>query len=1205
MREHQVKEALLSGQSVQKRGWTIQITANDTVDIWPPRGRGFSATLAHLDQAVRDFCKKAEMPEPGLRKHKDPVSLPKNVLGPDSSTKEFKCPKTISDSKFKMSPKELGTDSSKGEGFANPAITHRPEPRGKFPKTDLGKDTSGNSPKWAGRKRHSSRKRAGGEYLGNFGEYVNWPEYGGKLVFGGTYPRMVVVEPWGLMTREVEDINDPEMTWLLYDVYLDKYEIQDGKLVDETGRGPWFARHLETIADTVGASVQEVMESLSAENPTDRVFGYDAIGAWSGWDEFDDQHYWDIEGLRKWFSDTPELLKDLEDIVPNVEEDDDRTAKRSSKRAVYEDMDLLRDVDIDGYRLQLFDKNLPTGKYGHTTLSYKFISPEGKVIFEGDDYGVPRGQAVDSDETVRGLLGFLTIRPGDTDDEYFDNYTEDQLSFANDKGESMSGWGMDPSEWEDEEANEYYKLKDWEDRKASKRIADTFATDADPSSIYRELKKVRPSRELLAGIADPEKWAANQVLGEFEKNIPMRGKGQPGKGKATYSEGQDSGQIAECKASRKTKKALNEPRTTAPVFKGFLVDVTEYIREMPAGVKKVYDGYIFDETEATYIASMTPSIYCYYVGSICDYDMELGEEEKEVIYEFEIDLEQYGENDYFSLSAGKDAVLVNEYTEVPEDEEAYDAMVQETIESFRANGGLDELLMKKGRKASRKVAGPKLRERWHDDGGYQRDIEAESAEELHALVRGFGGEEVDWKQFQKPAEPINPVAKRRKGYSGLSDVATGYVEAALWSSTDESDDSGGEPMDRNYGIVDIEPDSLAKMAEDADTFAANHAEELAQYSELREGSHEGRSMDELIGHDLWLSANGHGTGFWDRGADEVGDALHAAAEKEIGESYLYVGDDGQVYCGGGGKSRRGSKGEDKQSVDEKAKDYYSKYMGDYGKKMTEKDVTDGPEKQKRQRGPKKGQATPPAAPPAAPPQEGPTPPTKPPLDPNAAPAAPAKTPAMKPGMGDAGLTALGWTATDIQSMDDEQKQKILQVKLNKPGTQPPKPTTAPKAPAAPGAPAAPTAPAAPAAPEVPETPVAGPKARRRAQAAPAMPNQAPQSAPQSAPKAGPAAPPQPENTPAQPPAGASKPLPEFAPNEEPTEDQNDAETQAFTILSEVQRLPVEAASPQEVVTLKTQALAQRLLSEAGMSIKEAEKLYGVGQKGLASLFRSW
>ena len=48
------------------------------------------------------------------------------------------------------------------------------------------------------------------------------------------------------------------------------------------------------------------------------------------------------------------------------------------------------------------------------------------------------------------------------------------------------------------------------------------------------------------------------------------------------------------------------------------------------------------------------------------------------------------------------------------------------------------------------------------------------------------------------------------------------------------------------------------------------------------------------GHDFWLTRNGHGAGFWDRGLGERGDRLTNAAHV-YGACDLYLGDDGFVY----------------------------------------------------------------------------------------------------------------------------------------------------------------------------------------------------------------------------------------------------------------------------------------------------------------------
>lgn len=107
-----------------------------------------------------------------------------------------------------------------------------------------------------------------------------------------------------------------------------------------------------------------------------------------------------------------------------------------------------------------------------------------------------------------------------------------------------------------------------------------------------------------------------------------------------------------------------------------------------------------------------------------------------------------------------------------------------------------------------------------------------------------------------------------------------YVIAALWSSTDEND----EPMDANYSADDLAPELLTTMRDDVTDFV-NVARIDLELS--------GQS-DEQIGHDFWLTRNGHGVGFWDRGLGAVGDRLTAVC-KVYGGVDLSVGDDGKIY----------------------------------------------------------------------------------------------------------------------------------------------------------------------------------------------------------------------------------------------------------------------------------------------------------------------
>ena len=115
----------------------------------------------------------------------------------------------------------------------------------------------------------------------------------------------------------------------------------------------------------------------------------------------------------------------------------------------------------------------------------------------------------------------------------------------------------------------------------------------------------------------------------------------------------------------------------------------------------------------------------------------------------------------------------------------------------------------------------------------------------------------------------------------LDEFTTRYVETALWSSTDNSNEQGGDPLDDNYGVEDIDDATLADMVEDCKCFQNDHWDDISD-------------DPSRAGFDFWLTRNGHGAGFWDGDwPEKVGERL-TEASKAWGEYDLYV-DEGVVY----------------------------------------------------------------------------------------------------------------------------------------------------------------------------------------------------------------------------------------------------------------------------------------------------------------------
>lgn len=132
---------------------------------------------------------------------------------------------------------------------------------------------------------------------------------------------------------------------------------------------------------------------------------------------------------------------------------------------------------------------------------------------------------------------------------------------------------------------------------------------------------------------------------------------------------------------------------------------------------------------------------------------------------------------------------------------------------------------------------------------------------------------------------------------------SGYVECALWADTWVEDPDTGDADRVDGQESELSPKALATLTADARDFYMANGPMLGAFTRhMRRPSgwtHAHSQMSEVdayahAGHDLWLTRNGHGAGFWDRGAGAVGDYLSDMA-RPLGEQSLYFGDDGRIY----------------------------------------------------------------------------------------------------------------------------------------------------------------------------------------------------------------------------------------------------------------------------------------------------------------------
>lgn len=123
-------------------------------------------------------------------------------------------------------------------------------------------------------------------------------------------------------------------------------------------------------------------------------------------------------------------------------------------------MEQIRHVRFDGYELRLFATNGRDWR-GQTRLAYEFGKVGEPALFEGSDFCGSPMHADDSDETLRCLIGFLTCKPGDTDREYFDDYTPEQMAFAQSDAEALQEWGREPEPGDEYPLPQFENLDGW------------------------------------------------------------------------------------------------------------------------------------------------------------------------------------------------------------------------------------------------------------------------------------------------------------------------------------------------------------------------------------------------------------------------------------------------------------------------------------------------------------------------------------------------------------------------------------------------------------------------------------------------------------------------------------------------------------------------------------------------------------------------
>lgn len=178
------------------------------------------------------------------------------------------------------------------------------------------------------------------------------------------------------------------------------------------------------------------------------------------------------------------------------------------------------------------------------------------------------------------------------------------------------------------------------------------------------------------------------------------------------------------------------------------------------------------------------------------------------------------------------------------------------------------------------------------EGSWQRRAFAEGYNERAAEHAKSSGKSAFDSQTDRILANHPKLASDRR----VDKILDGYLKAAQWSTSGTHPRTGEEVEHlMDFGIAES---VVGEQRRECTRFYLAAGPDLGAFVDLYP-SRVSAEHDpwEAIGHDLWLTRNGHGVGFWDRNMGRVGERLTALCGhgKAFGPVDAYVGDDELVY----------------------------------------------------------------------------------------------------------------------------------------------------------------------------------------------------------------------------------------------------------------------------------------------------------------------
>ena len=129
----------------------------------------------------------------------------------------------------------------------------------------------------------------------------------------------------------------------------------------------------------------------------------------------------------------------------------------------------------------------------------------------------------------------------------------------------------------------------------------------------------------------------------------------------------------------------------------------------------------------------------------------------------------------------------------------------------------------------------------------------------------------------------------------IKKIMDNYLECAIWTDEERLKEENTEGYEGDE-VKDIIPEADLTISNFSDNSKIKAYQDIKLFLKYAGDAVDGID-EEQLGHDIWLSRNGHGAGFFDRGYDDKIEKILMDSAHKIGSADIYLGDDGLLYFG--------------------------------------------------------------------------------------------------------------------------------------------------------------------------------------------------------------------------------------------------------------------------------------------------------------------